>query len=182
LLAKPVYDEYNDNYEIVLPEQLVSRSSLEHDCFQQSHIISKCAYHGHEVEDEDTNQILIDSATSYLPKEVSLQCFEAYFQPLSSSYQLDLNTSKDVVSGLVHDDSLVQIYEDSLLSYEAPFARFLETISGLKPADFFNKCVSHIFFGVPLKRHYLWLLEKLIQKLQPLDKMLVWIHWIFHST
>jgi len=99
--------------------------------------------------------------------EFALQHFNAHFQHLSDSYQLELNARKDVVGELIHDDSFVQSYNDNLSSYQDPFARCLESVSWPKVSDFVNvKFVSKCLFELSSSKYFIFLLSKHLQEIQ----------------
>jgi hypothetical protein len=67
--------------------------------------------------------------------------------------------------------------------FQDPFAACLQEESGPRLMDFFNvKYISRGFFDVPSSKNYLWCLRKNISKLQTVEKMMKWLHWLFHVT
>jgi len=176
-LGEPTYDEYNDDYEIVSSKQLAATSSLEIDCFQQFQDKSQGACHGQVVEDGDTNPLISDLAMYPLPVEFSLQHFKSEFQPLFDSYQLDLNVSEDVVEEQIHVVSFGQCYEDSLFSYNDPFATCLETVRRFKISDFLNiEIISRFLSELLLSGSFILLLNEYMQGMQQAEKTLAWLH------
>jgi hypothetical protein len=67
--------------------------------------------------------------------------------------------------------------------FQDPFAACLQEESGPRLIDFFNgKCIAKCFFDVPSSKNYLWYLRKNISKLKTVEKIMKWIHWLFHVT
>jgi hypothetical protein len=67
--------------------------------------------------------------------------------------------------------------------FQDPFAACLEAESGPRIIDLFNgKCIARGFFDMPSSKNYLWCLRKHISKLQTVEKMMKWLHWLFHVT
>jgi hypothetical protein len=67
--------------------------------------------------------------------------------------------------------------------FQDPFAACLQVESGPRLIDFFNgKCIAKCFFDMPSSKNYLWCLRKHISKLQTVEKMMKWLHWLFHVT
>ena len=67
--------------------------------------------------------------------------------------------------------------------FQDPFASCMQVESEPRIIDLFNgKCVFKCFFYVPSTKNYLWCLRKHISKLQTVEKMMKWLHWLFHVT
>jgi hypothetical protein len=67
--------------------------------------------------------------------------------------------------------------------FQDPFAACLQAESGPRLIDFFNgKCIAKRFFDIPSSNNYLWCLRNHISKLQTVEKMMKWLHWLFHVT
>jgi hypothetical protein len=64
-----------------------------------------------------------------------------------------------------------------------PFARCLQSMNELKFSDLVNDGTDlKLLDAFPLIRYLLFPLKKHMQGIQPVDKMLELIHWIFHFT
>jgi hypothetical protein len=82
---------------------------------------------------------------------------------------LFLFTQSNVIGEIIDD-----IFQD-------PFASFLQATSEPRLTDLFNrKCIAKCFFDMPSSRNYLWFLRKHISNLQTVEKMMKWLHWLFH--
>jgi hypothetical protein len=67
--------------------------------------------------------------------------------------------------------------------FQDPFAACLQAENGPRLIDFFNgKCILKCFFDAPSCKNYLWCLRNHISKLQTVEKMMKWLHWLFHVT
>jgi hypothetical protein len=136
-----------------------------------------------ESENVDDDELLSKSAMSSLPTGVSLQQFNTYLHPFHDNHQFEIYGRRNVVGGMIQDDSLVQSPEISFLSFQDPFAACLESTNGPKFLNFVNiEFVSKFFDEFPLRRFSLSLLIKDMQGIQPVDKTLAWLHWIFDFT
>ena len=64
-----------------------------------------------------------------------------------------------------------------------PFAACLQSMNELKFSDLVNDGTDlKLLDALPLIRYFLFPLKKHMQGIQPVDKMLEWLHWIFHFT
>jgi hypothetical protein len=67
--------------------------------------------------------------------------------------------------------------------FQDPFVAYLQAESEPTITNFFNgKCIAKCLFDVPSSRNYLWCLRKHISKLQTVEKMMKWLHGLFHVT
>jgi hypothetical protein len=125
---------------------------------------------------EDDHELVSKSAISLLPKDVLLQQSNAYFQSFYDSQQLKLHERKDAVEGLIQYDCL-------LYSFEDPFAAFLESASGPKFLNFFKvESICKFSLELLLSRLLIFPLKECKKGGGIVDKVLIWLHWIFYFT
>jgi hypothetical protein len=79
---------------------------------------------------------------------------------------------------MIQDDSLVKSPEISFISFQYPFATFLEIMNGPK----FLNLVNIEFDEFQLREFSLSILIKDTKGIQPVDKVLAWLHWHFCFT
>ena len=84
---------------------------------------------------------------------------------------------KKIFGGITHqNDSLLQCCEISFHSFEDPLVVFLKSVSGLN----FSNLVSIEFRWLFIKKFFLFPMNKDMQEIQQVKKMLAWIHCIFN--
>jgi len=75
---------------------------------------------------------------------------------------------------MIHDDSFVQCHEISFLSYEDPFADFLESVDRLCFSNFISiESICNFLFEFPLSRYYIFSWTNICKKIK---------QWIFYFT
>lgn len=120
---------------------------------------------------------------SLFPTSVLVQhSYENFHLPYDNQ-QIDMHGRKNAVGGISHQsDSLLQ-KDSSLHSFEHSFATFLELVRMTKLSYFVNnEFVFKLLFEWPLSRYFILILNKEIQGIQLVDKMLAWLHWAFDFT
>jgi len=90
-----------------------------------------------ELENEDNDQLMSESAMYFFPAGVSSHKFSVDFQPLCDNYQLNLHEGKNEVGGVTHhSENIEQCLDINLHYFDDPFATCLDSVSEFKLSDF----------------------------------------------
>jgi hypothetical protein len=126
-------------------------------CYMEGFINSKLQpLVEYKSENVDSDELLSKSAISFFPSRVSLQKFNTYLHLFHDNHQFDIYGSINVVGGMIQDDRLVKSPEINFISFQYPFAAFLETTNVPK----FLNLVNIEFDEFPLKGFSLSILIK----------------------
>jgi hypothetical protein len=129
-----------------------------------------------ESVNEGDRELVSQPSMLFLQKVVSLQHFYENFQPLFDNHQLGFHENKRAVGGLIQNEINVHPYED-------PFVASLELVSGPNFSYFVNiEFVFKFLDELPLSEVFFLSMNKDMQEVQPMKKMLAWLHWIFDFT
>ena len=133
----------------------------------------------HEFEDGGDDGLVSESTMSFMSTKVLLEKSYANSHPFYDNYQLSFYENKRAVGGMIQSHISSHIFED-------PFAVFLESVNNLK-LSYFSFFVNIEFdykflFELSLSKYCILFMNKDMKENKTMDKVLLWLHWIFEFT